>query len=406
LPDYCCRGCSSTDATLLLDMGIVPMANDFVSADHPAADAERFPLNLVMCNACHLVQIKEIVPPERMFRNYLWVSGTSATLQQYAADFAARLAKKCPPQPGSFLVEIASNDGTLLSACRQHGFEVLGVDPSSVAKEANQNGIPTLNEFFGLEVATSIVRQRGQASAIVARNVIGHVAQPVDLVRGIKKLLGPHGRCIIESPYAGLLREEIQYDTVFHEHVCYFTIGSLSKLLEREGLRIVDLTFSPMNGGSFVAEVTHADVSGPSGAQPVLDLEKITQLNEPRGWDVFSHRAQAQRRELRSLLKEVKQQGAKVVAYGAAAKFMTMLNYCDIGTDLLVCVGDANPRKQGMLCPGVRIPVVSPQSLMDEDPDYILIGAWNFRDEIVRQFRDKHGFAKGFLLPLPVPRKL
>jgi ABC-type Fe3+-hydroxamate transport system substrate-binding protein len=161
-----------------------------------------------------------------------------------------------------------------------------------------------------------------------------------------------------------------------------------------------------MNGGSFVAEVAHDHVEGPAGAQSVIDLETITKLNEPRGWDVFSHRAQAQRRDLRAILTEVKQAGAKVVAYGAAAKFMTMLNFCDIGTELLTCVGDANPRKQGMKCPGVRIPVVSPEALMAEDPDFILIGAWNFQDEIIRQLRQQHGYRKDFLLPLPVPRKI
>ncbi len=383
------------------------MANDFVSAENQNADQERVPLNLVMCNKCNLVQIKEIVPPERMFRNYLWVSGTSATLQKYAADFSAKLAQNyLNGDQGNFLVEIASNDGTMLAACQQHGFDVLGVDPSSVAAEANENGIPTVNDFFGLDVAERIVAERGQANVMIARNVIGHVAEPVDLVRGIKALLDPAGRCIIESPYAGLLREEIQYDTVFHEHVCYFTIGSLSALLQRAGLRILDLSFSPMNGGSFVAEVAHENIQGRSGAQPVIDLETITKLNDPKGWDVFSHRAQAQRRDLRDLLLSLKQAGAKVVSYGAAAKFMTMLNFCDIGNDLLVCVGDANPRKQGMSCPGVRIPVVSPEELMAEDPDYILIGAWNFRDEIIHQFRKQHGFKKGFLLPLPVPRKL
>lgn len=307
---------------------------------------------------------------------------------------------------GKFLVEVASNDGTMLAACQEHSFKVLGVDPSSVAAEANANGIPTVNDFFGLAAANRVVAEHGKADIMIARNVIGHVAQPVDLVRGIKALLADDGRCVIESPYAGLLREEIQYDTVFHEHVCYFTIGSLSELLAREGLRILDLWFSPLNGGSFVAEAAHAQVPGRSGAQPVIDLESITRLNEPRGWDVFSHRAQAQRRDLRDLLNSVKAEGAKVVAYGAAAKFMTMLNFCEIGTDLLSCVGDANPRKQGMKCPGVRIPVVSPEQLMAEDPDYILIGAWNFQDEIIRQFRQQHGYQKGFLLPLPVPRKL
>ena len=405
LPEYRCRVCASEDAHLILDLGTVPLANGFVGPDDPDADATRHPLTLVQCRSCAMVQIREIVPPEELFSSYLWVSGTSRTLLDYTKWFARRLAARVSPEGGvaPFLVEAASNDGSMLAACRDEGFDVLGVDPSDVTSVANERGLTTIRDFFGTAVAERIVEERGRADVVVARNVIGHVAEPNDLVGGIRTVLAPGGRALIETPYALRLRDDLQYDTIFHEHVCYLTIGSLSGLLERHGLRIVDLTFVRMNGGSFLAEAVHADAADRDGARSVLDLEEILELNRPRGWEGFTAQVQQQRAGLRRMLGDFRDAGETVVAYGAAAKFMTMLNYCGITPDLVAACGDANERKQGLLCPGVRIPVESPGELMARDPDVVLIGAWNFRDEIVSFFRNELGYAGRFIVPLPVP---
>lgn len=406
LPDYRCRVCGRRTATLLLDFGPVPLANAFVGPHDPEADRTRHPLTLVQCDGCGMVQIKEIVPPAEMFTTYLWVSGTSATLREYARWFAGRLADRVDRAAGRKLVEIASNDGTMLAACRDAGFDVLGVDPGDITEEATARGLPTIRAFFGAEVADRIVAERGRADVVVARNVIGHVAEPNDLCDGVRRLLAPGGRAFIETPYALRLRQELQYDTVFHEHVCYLTIGTLATLLGRHGLRIVDLSFVQMNGGSFLAEVMHEDAATGDGARSVLDLEEILDLNRARGWEGFADQVGQQRRGLVALLTELRDRRASVVAYGAAAKFMTMLNYCGITPDLVAACGDANPRKAGLLCPGVRIPVESPETLVARRPDYVLIGAWNFRDEIVRVFREKLGYGGKFIVPLPVPRVL
>lgn len=404
IPEYRCRVCGGDAATEILDLGDVPLANAFTGPDSPDADRARYPLTLVQCDECAMVQIREILPPEDLFSSYLWVSGTSSTLREYTKEFAARVADRIDPAEGPRLVEVASNDGSMLAALENVGFDVLGVDPSDVAEEADARGLPTIRAFFGTGVADRIVNERGRAAVVVARNVIGHVAEPNDLVAGIARVLAPDGHAFIETPYALRLRDDLQYDTVFHEHVCYLTIGSLATLLGRHGLRIVDLTFVPMNGGSFLAEVMHSDRAERDGARSVLDLEEILEINRPRGWEGFTAQVHAQRDGLRGLLAELGEAGKTVVAYGAAAKFMTMLNYCDITPDLVACCGDANPRKQGLLCPGVRIPVESPEDLMSRDPDYVLIGAWNFRDEIVAFFRDTLGYEGDFIVPLPVAR--
>jgi hypothetical protein len=230
------------------------------------------------------------------------------------------------------------------------------------------------------------------------------VSQLQDLVLGIKQLLGPNGICLIESPYAYFLRNEVQYDTIFHEHLSYLTVGSVSNLMDRFGLKIVGTTFVPMNGGSFLFEVQHKDSPTPRADQTSLDFENIIGLNTPSGWADFGDAVAQQRSSLRELLQSLARDGKRVVGYGAAAKSMTMLNFCNVTKDLLAAMGDANPRKQGLLCPGVRIPVVSPTALMDLQPDYILIGAWNFKDEIIRFFREERGYQHRFIIPLPVPR--
>jgi SAM-dependent methyltransferase len=404
LPEYRCRICGSAAASLLLDFGRVPLANAFTGPQHPDADRIQYPLTLVQCEGCGMVQIKEILPPAELFTTYPWVSGTSATLREYAKEFAGRIAGRVNGGGDRFLLEIASNDGSMLAACREAGFDVLGVDPSNVTEEAVNRGIPTIRAFFGTEVAERIVADRGRADVVVARNVIGHVAEPNDLVAGIRRVLAPAGRAFIETPYALRLRQELQYDTVFHEHVCYLTIGTLTTLLGRHGLEIADLSFVSMNGGSFLAEVRHRDAVAGDGARSVLDLEEMLELNRPRGWEGFAAQVDDQRRGLVRLLTELRAAGAVVVAYGAAAKFMTMLNYCGITPDLVAACGDANPRKEGLLCPGVRIPVESPATLMARRPDYVLIGAWNFRDEIIRFFREQLGYRGRFIVPLPVAR--
>jgi SAM-dependent methyltransferase len=401
---FACRACNSTDTSVLLDLGRLPLANAFVSSESDTQDQFKESLALVMCSQCQLIQIREEVDREKLFSSFLWVTATSQTTKDYAVWFSARARDRYLIQSGRFLVEIASNDGFFLEHYSGDGFDVLGVDPSNLAAEADSRGVPSIRDFFGKAVAERIVRERGHADLIIGRNVLGHVSELQDLVAGIQLLLAKDGVCLIESPYAFFLRNEVQYDTIFHEHLSYLTVRSVSNLMARFGLKITDISFVAMNGGSFLFEISHESSSRRRADQSAIDFEELIGLNRPDGWKDFSEAVQSQRSSLRALLERLAHEDKRVVGYGAAAKAMTMLNYCGITRDLLCAMGDANPRKQGLLCPGVRIPVVSPQALMDLHPDYILIGAWNFKDEIMHFFREQMKFQGQFIVPLPVPK--
>lgn len=401
MSEFVCRACDGHRSTTLLDMGSVPLANAFVGPAAPDVDQTLKPLALVICDECSTVQIRDFLSAEELFKEILWVSGTSTATREYAASFAAKLREHHLGKSGDFLVEIASNDGLLLDMCQREGFRVLGVDPSNVADEANSRGIRTTRAFFGCEVAERIVRTDGQADVIVARHAIGHTPDLRDLLGGIQLLMKRGGTCVIESPYALFLRDQLQYDTIFHEHVCYWTITSLQTALRRFDLEMTRASFVPMNGGSFVVTVKHRRDATPSNIDAILALENVSRINEAGGWTMFSARVEAQRQALRSLLHSLT--GSTVVAYGAAAKFMTILNYCGITSEMVRLVADVNPRKQGLLCPGVRIPVVSPQRLLEENPDYVLIGAWNLQEEIINYCRSTLGYRHRFIVPVPVP---
>lgn len=401
-----CRLCGGDRHHVVLDLGPMPLPNDFVADPSDGTDRLRHRVALVMCGDCRLLQQHELVPPERLFASYLWTSSSSAAAQRHAAWFASRLAERHPPASHPRLVELASNDGLLLRHLAGQGYAVQGVEPSNLADEASAQGLPTVRAFFGAEVARELREREGPADVVVARNVLGHVADLRGFLAGVALLLRPGGVFVVESPYAQRLREGLQYDYVFPEHVSYFTVTTLAGALTRYGLEPVHLGFVDLNGGSFLCEARRTDAAeaGPS-LDPVLELERVCELNEPEAWDWYPAAVDQQRRQLRALLEGLAGEPATVLAYGAAARTMTMFNACGIGTDLLEAIADGNPRKQGLLCPGSRIPVVSPEELLARDPDCVLIGPWNFAHEIAGQLRER-GYGGRLAVGLPVPRVL
>lgn len=403
---FTCRLCACDSCAVVLDLGLLPLANDFVASADDRRDQAREPVVLVMCDRCRLLQLRDLVPPERLFGTYLWTTSTSAAAREHAARFARRLAERHPPAGGPFLVELASNDGLLLRELAAAGYDVLGVEPSNLADETSAAGMRTVRAFFAEPVAASIAAERGPADLVVARNVIGHVADLRGFLAGAASLLRPGGVFVVESPCALFLHHELQYDTVFHEHVSYFTVTTLCEALLRFGLVPEAIDFVPMNGGSFLCEARRlgAGAPGPSFG-PLLALERVLRINEPEAWTWFGPAVDQQRERLVSMLAGLAAEGATVAGYGAAAKTMTMLSACGIGTDLVRVIADANPRKQGLLCPGVRIPVVSPDELLRLRPDHVLIGPWNFTSEIAGQLRAR-GYQGELIVPLPVPRLL
>jgi hypothetical protein len=399
-----CLACNSNKYHMVLDMGEVPLANAFVQDSEDTADQNREPLSLVMCLECDLLQIKDEVDRTKLFSNYLWMTSTSSGAKTHAENLSEHLWKRFGNnEKKPFLVEVASNDGFFLEHYRDAGFDILGVDPSNFAKEANARGLPSIRDFFGVDVVNKILETREKPEVMVARNVLGHSSELQDLVAGMQKLLSAEGTLVLELPYAYMLRAELQYDTIFHEHLSYLTVGSLHNLFKRYQLKITNVDFVHMNGGSLICEVMHENSKVASNDQAMLAFEKFIGLNTVNGWENFAKDVIKQRKDLVALLTDLKNKGHKVVSYGAAAKFMTMLNYCDVGPDLVAACGDANTRKQGLLCPGVHIPVVSPKELIDMSPDFILIGAWNFKDEIISVMRNEYDFKGKFIMPLPYP---
>jgi hypothetical protein len=295
---------------------------------------------------------------------------------------------------------VASNDGTFLRAFAGAGMRVLGVEPSNLAEEATAAGLPTQRTYFDGAAAARIVDEEGLASVIVARNVIGHTDDLLGLLEGFDRLLAPDGVLIVESPYAMLLAAQLQYDTIFHEHVSYFTLATLTAALRTIGLEIIDLDVVGLNGGSFLCTATRGGVSATHG---MLALEDELRLNEPGGWWDYQARVERQRGELVAMIDGISGGGGRLVGYGAAAKTMTMLNYCGIGPDRVSLFADANPRKQGLHCPGVRIPVASWDTVAASSPTHVLVGPWNLQAEIVASLRAR-GFDGDFVVPLPVPR--
>lgn len=401
-----CRLCEGDRHDVVLDLGPMPLANDFVADPSDGTDRLRHPVALVMCRDCRLLQLRDLVPPERLFASYLWTSSSSAAAQRHAAWFASRLAERHPPASHPRLVELASNDGLLLRHLAGQGYAVRGVEPSNLADEASAEGLPTVRAFFEAGVARELAERDGPADVVVARNVLGHVADLRGFLEGVALLLRPGGVFVVESPYGQRLREGLQYDYVFHEHVSYFTVTTLARALTRYGLAPVHLGFVDLNGGSFLCEAWRTDPAAPGPAlDAVLELERVCELNEAEGWSWYPAAVDQQKRQLRGLLQWLVRESAAVVGYGAAARTMTMFNACGIGTDLLGAIADGNPRKQGLLCPGSRIPVVSPEQVLARDPDCVLIGPWNFAHEIAGQLRER-GYEGRLAVGLPVPRVL
>jgi SAM-dependent methyltransferase len=392
-----CRLCGSSSANDLLDLGALPLANAFVDpSSGDAPDAARHPVALAMCAGCQLLQLRQPVPRSALFDEYVWTTGTSSTATAHAATLAAHVARL---RPRSFLVEVASNDGTFLRAFEAAGHVVLGVEPSNLADEASAAGIPTVRGYFDGELADGVRESHGAAQVIVARNVIGHTDDLRGLLQGIDRLLAPDGVLVVESPYALLLSTQLQYDTIFHEHVSYFTLAALTAALGSIGLEIVGLDFVGLNGGSFLCTATRG---GTRATGPILALEALHSLNELSGWSDYATRVERQRDDLLAVIDAVRAEGGRLVGYGAAAKTMTMLNYCGIGPDRISHFADANPRKQGLLCPGVRIPVVALDEVLATPPTHVLVGPWNLKDEIIASLRSS-GFDGEFIIPLPAP---
>lgn len=388
----------------MLSLGKTPLANALLSADELAQPEPLFPLDLAFCADCSLVQITETVPPEQLFSHYLYFSSFSDTMLRYAEEVASRLVKSRRLGKDCLVVEVASNDGYLLQFYRRAGVTVLGIDPAAnVAKAAESRGVPTLVKFFGPDVATELKASGQTADVLHANNVLAHVGDLNGFVAGVATVLKPGGVAVIEVPHVKTMVDALEFDTIYHEHLCYFSLIALQALFSRHGLVVTDVERLPIHGGSLRLYV---EASGaPSAAVcRLLAEERATGLDRVDFYVNFRHRVQTLRSRLKALLNDLKRDGKRIAAYGASAKGSTLLNYCGIGRETLDFVVDRSTVKQGLYTPGTHLPILAPEALLVRRPDYLLLLVWNLADEILEQQRGYLEQGGHFIIPIPQPK--
>ena len=402
---FACRSCSGTRFHPVIDLGMTPLANSLCDPASPDKPEPRYPLRVVFCEDCSLVQITETVPPEALFSDYVYFSSVSDAAVASAKVIAERLTQTRGLGPASLVMEAASNDGYLLQHYRNAGISVLGIEPAAnIARVAEQNGIPTCCAFFGRDEAVRLAAEGFKCDVFHANNVLAHVADLNGFVAGIQTVLAPSGVAVIEVPYLRDLIEHIEFDTIYHEHLCYFSATSLDALFTRHRLALVDVERISIHGGSLRLLVAHAGAPRSAAVTDMLAAEQQTGMTRAAYYADFASRVDRLRGELLALLARLKSERRSIAAYGASAKGATLLNFFGIGGDVIDFVVDRSKIKQGKLTPGTRLPIRAPETLVQSRPDYCLLLTWNFADEILQQQADYRALGGKFIVPVPEVR--
>jgi SAM-dependent methyltransferase len=399
-----CRSCGGNDLRVFLSLGDMPLSDGFLAPDDLQREDQRYPLDVAFCPDCALVQILETVPPEQLFgADYPYFSSVTDTLLQHsAANVAARIAEQ-RLDGNSLVIELASNDGYLLQYYREQGIPVLGIDPApGPVAAARARGVDTLQAFFGHDLAQQLAADGRRADVIHANNVLAHVADTNGFVAGIATLLKEDGMAVIEVPYVKELIDHGEFDTIYHEHLCYFSVTALRRLFQRHGLFLNRIEPLAIHGGSLRLFVGKREPDDRPVAE-YLQAERRAGVDQLEYYAGFSARVTRIRSGLVRLLDGLRRDGARLAGYGAAAKGTILLNFAGLGPDVLEFVADRNVHKQGRYIPGVRLPIVPPARILQEQPDYLLILPWNFKEEIMEQQSEYRRRGGRFIVPVPEP---
>jgi C-methyltransferase C-terminal domain/Putative zinc binding domain/Methyltransferase domain len=399
-----CRLCGSTSLASVVDLGATPPCERFLTAEQLEEPEVTYPLHLRVCTGCWLAQIPPMITPEDTFTEYAYFSSYSTSWVEHAREFVHGAIDRLGLDDDSFVVEVASNDGYLLRHVIDRGIRCLGIEPSkNVGEAARDGGVPTLTAFLGPETAATVRQEYGPADLVVANNVYAHIPDVIGFTQGLRALVADDGWVSIEVQHLLTLMEFNQYDTIYHEHFQYYTVASAQRALASGGLTLVDVETLPTHGGSIRLWARPAEVAGEPGERvaELLAAEEVAGLHELSGYAEFRERVARVRRDLLKFLVGAAEEGKTVVGYGAPGKGNTLLNHCGIRADLLSYTVDRNPYKHGRFTPGARIPILPPERIAEDRPDYVLVLPWNLREELIGQLSFIHAWGGRLVFPIP-----
>lgn len=400
-----CRFCKENLKYTFADLGTSPLANSYLKKKDLKKMEPFYPLHVYVCEKCYLVQLPEFQSPEEIFSDYAYFSSYSETWLKHAKAYSNLMISRFGINSKSLVIEIASNDGYLLRNFKERSIPVLGIEPAkNVARAAEKKGIPTVVKFLGVKTAMELVTEGKQADLMIGNNVLAHVPDLNDFIKGFKILLKPQGVITVEFPHLMQLIDENQFDTIYHEHFSYFSLTTVGKVFASHGLTIFDVEELLTHGGSLRIYARHSEDTSKSISKSVMELiarEETEGFTNLEHYLSFIEKVKETKRNILDFLIKTKKQGKSIAGYGAPAKGNTLLNYCGIRTDFIDYTVDLSPHKQGLFLPGTHIPIYSPDKIKETRPDYLLILPWNIRDEIMEQMAHIRDWGGKFVVLIP-----